>query len=76
MSENAEMENRSFEQNMALLERGDARLADSLALFEEGTKLVSLCSGMLDNAQQQIMKLRKGPDGQLEEAPFEEDVQQ
>ena len=50
--------------------------ADSLALFEEGTKLVSLCSGMLDNAQQQIMKLRKGPDGQLEEAPFEEDVQQ
>ena len=83
MSENAEMENRSFEQNMArleqivaLLERGDARLADSLALFEEGTKLVSLCSGMLDNAQQQIMKLRKGPDGQLEEATVEEDVQQ
>ena len=65
-----------LEQIVALLERGDARLADSLALFEEGTKLVSLCSGMLDNAQQQIMKLRKGPDGQLEEAPFEEDVQQ
>ena len=43
MSEN-QVENRSFEQNMArleqivaLLERGDAQLADSLALFEEGT---------------------------------------
>ena len=38
----------SFEENMnrlgqivALLERGDAKLADSLALFEEGTRLVS-----------------------------------
>ena len=82
MSENAEMENRSFEQNMArleqivaLLERGDAKLADSLALFEEGTRLVSRCSAMLDGAQQQIMKLQKNPGGQLEEAPFEEDVQ-
>lgn len=82
MSEN-QVENRSFEQNMArleqivaLLERGDAQLADSLALFEEGTRLVSRCSAMLDGAQQQIMKLRKGPDGQLEEVPFEEEVQQ
>ena len=58
------------------LERGDAKLADSLALFEEGTRLVSRCSAMLDGAQQQIMKLRKGPDGQLEEVPFEEEVQQ
>ena len=72
----------SFEENMnrlgqivTLLERGDAKLADSLALFEEGTKLVSRCSAMLDGAQQQIMKLQKNPGGQLEEAPFEEDVQ-
>lgn len=83
MSENTAMEHKSFEQNMvrleqivALLERGDAQLADSLALFEEGTKLVACCSAMLDNAQQQIMKLRKGADGQLEEIPFEEEVQQ
>ena len=72
----------SFEENMnrlgqivTLLERGDAKLADSLALFEEGTKLVSRCSAMLDGAQPQIMKLQKSPGGQLEEAPFEEDVQ-
>ena len=60
-------------QIVTLLERGDAKLADSLALFEEGTKLVSRCSAMLDGAQQ-IMKLQKSPSGQLEEAPFEEDV--
>ena len=75
-------ENRSFEEQIARLEqivsqleRGDVKLADSLALFEEGTKLVSRCSAMLDGAQQQIMKLQKSPGGQLEEAPFEEDVQ-
>jgi len=65
-----------LQQIVALLERGDAQLADSLALFEEGTKLVSCCSAMLDSAEQQIRKLRKGPDGQLEEVPFEGDVQQ
>ena len=39
---------KSFEENIArleeivsLLERGDAQLKDSLALFEEGTKLVN-----------------------------------
>ena len=81
MCEN-EKENRSFEEQIARLEqivsqleRGDVKLADSLALFEEGTKLVSRCSAMLDGAQQQIMKLQKSPGGQLEEAPFEEDVQ-
>ena len=65
-----------LEEIVAALERGDVQLADSLALFEEGTRLVSRCSAMLDGAQQQIMKLRKGPDGQLEEVPFEEEVQQ
>ena len=39
-----------LEQIVALLERGDAPLADSLALFEEGTKLVAACSKQLDQA--------------------------
>lgn len=80
MSENAEMENRSFEQNMArleqivaLLERGDARLADSLALFEEGTKLAGVCTTMLDEAEQKVVKLQKGPDGAPVELPFGEE---
>ena len=68
----------TFEENMArleeivnLLERGDAKLQDSLALFEEGTKLVSACSVMLEQAEQQVVKLQKGPDGDPVELPFE-----
>ena len=41
----------TFEQNIhrleeivAALEKGDAPLADSLALFEEGTALIAACS--------------------------------
>lgn len=54
------------------LERGDAPLADSLKLFEEGAALVSSCSKELDEAEQKVVKLRKGPDGEPEELPFEE----
>ncbi len=53
------------------LERGDAKLADSLALFEEGTKLVSACTLLLDEAEQKVVKLQKGPDGEPVELPFE-----
>ena len=41
----------TFEQQLArleeivvMLEKGDAQLAESLKLFEEGTKLISSCS--------------------------------
>lgn len=54
------------------LEKGDAQLADSLALFEEGTKLISACSRELDQAEQKVVKLMKGPDGAPVELPFEE----
>ena len=54
-------ENRSF----------DVKLADSLALFEEGTRLAASCNTMLDQAEQMVVKLRKGPDGEPEELPFE-----
>lgn len=74
-------EKKSFEENMArleeivsLLERGDAQLADSLALFEEGTKLAARCSALLDSAEQTVTRLRRGPDGQMQELPFEEEA--
>jgi len=54
------------------LEKGDAQLADSLALFEEGTKLITACSKELDQAEQKVVKLMKGPDGAPVELPFEE----
>lgn len=67
---------KTFEENMArleaivtLLEKGDAPLGESLALFEEGTKLVTQCRKELDTAEQKVVKLTKGTDG----APVESD---
>ena len=56
---------------VAAQEKGDAPLADSLALFEEGTKLIAACSKQLDQAEQQVVKLMKGADGAPVELPFE-----
>lgn len=71
---------RSFEENItrleeivALLEKGDAPLSDSLSLFQEGTGLVSVCSAMLSEAEQQVVKLQKGPEGAPIELPFAEE---
>ena len=68
------MAKKTFEENMArleeivaLLEKGDAQLSQSLSLFEEGTKLIAACSKELDQAEQKVGKLMKGPDG----APIE-----
>ena len=67
---------KTFEENMARLEeivgkleKGDAPLSDSLKLFEEGAKLIAQCRTELDKAEQQVVKLMKGPDG----APVEND---
>ena len=59
-----------LEEIVSLLELGDAQLADSLALFEEGTKLIAACSKQLDQAEQQVVKLMKGADGAPVELPF------
>ena len=70
----------SFEQSLARLdeivrhlEKGDLPLSDSLTLFEEGTALLASCSRMLDQAEQKVVKLRKGADRSPEELPFEEE---
>ena len=72
---------KSFEENItrleeivSLLERGDAPLKDTLALFEEGTGLVRRYTALLDSAEQQVVKLQKGPDGAPVELPFGEEV--
>lgn len=70
---------KTFEEAMArldeivgLLERGDTPLEESLKLFEEGTKLMKQCSGLLDKAEQKVQQLTTGADGVLVEAPFTE----
>ena len=77
------MENMSFEQALGrideivkLLERGDAPLEQSLNLFEEGTRLIKNCGKLLDEAEQKVVRLRKGAEGQPEELPFDMEEQQ
>ena len=59
-----------LEDIVSALERGDASLDESLKLFEEGTKLVTSCGKMLDEAEQKVVRLTKGADGAPVEAPF------
>ena len=57
-----------------LLERGDAPLDKSLALFEEGAKLIKVCGKMLDEAEQKVVFLQKGANGEPEVRPFNDEL--
>lgn len=55
---------RTFESSMkrlesivTKLENGTEPLETSIKLFEEGTKIVEFCYGILDSAEQKIVKL-------------------
>ena len=62
-----------LEEIVAALEKGDAPLEESLALFQEGTHLISACGKALDQAQQQLKLLVQGEDGpELEDFDGEE----
>lgn len=61
-----------IEEIVRVLERGDKPLEEALSLFEEGTGLIKSCQKLLDDAEQRVVKLRKGPDGEPEELPFED----
>ena len=58
-----------------LLEKGDRPLDEALTLFEEGTALVKSCGKLLDSAEQKVVKLQKGPDGEPIELPFDTEDQ-
>jgi len=45
------------------LDAGDLELEESLARFEEGVRLVRLCSERLRAAEVRLLELREGPDG-------------
>ncbi len=59
------------EEIVRLLEKGDIALQESLSLFEEGSALLADCDQMLDSAEQRVMLLQKGENGETEEVPFE-----
>ncbi|MEY4487952.1 MAG: hypothetical protein RIQ79_460 [Verrucomicrobiota bacterium] len=55
------------------MESGDTRLADLLAKFEEGTKLLAQCEQRLKSAELKIEQLKRQKDGSvaLESFPHE-----
>jgi exodeoxyribonuclease VII small subunit len=53
------------------LERGDAPLEQSLALFEEGAGLIKRGGKLLDEAEQKVTRLSKGEDGEPVESELD-----
>ena len=52
-----------LEQIVRTMERGDAKLEESLKLFQEGTELVARCGKLLDEAELQVKKVMTAADG-------------
>ena len=53
------------------LERGDAALEDSIALYRRGAALKAHCEGKLRDAQLKVDKIVLGPDGAQGVEPFD-----
>jgi len=77
MSKEKEM---TFEQAIARideivtsLERGDTQLDKSLAMFEEGVKLIETCGKKLDDAEQIVVRLQKATGEPPKEYLFDDD---
>ena len=54
---------RALEQVVRKLESGEARLDESIELYEQGEKLRAHCQARLDAAQARIEKIVQGADG-------------
>ena len=72
-----EIKGASFEQMLQrlegivrVLEKGEASLEESLGLYAEGAELIRICSARLNDAEQTVVRLRKGEDGAPVELPF------
>ena len=70
---NFEQSMKKLEEIVRILERGEASLSDSMSLFAEGTALIKSCGEMLENAEQTVVKLKKGEDGAPVELPSGEE---
>ncbi len=53
------------------MESGEVPLAELLAKYEEGSKLLKVCEGRLKEAELKIEKLKKQKDGTAAFEPFE-----
>lgn len=62
-----------LEEIVARMESGDLELDKSLALFEEGVKLVRFCSGKLDEAKKKV-EILVDKNGTMMPEPFSTDT--
>ena len=53
------------------MEQGEVPLAELLAKYEEGSKLLKVCENRLQDAELKIEKLKKQKDGSAAFEPFE-----
>lgn len=60
-----------LEEIVQSLESSDLSLEDSLAVFEEGVKLISFCSKKLEEAEEKVNILVKEGDGKYTHQPFD-----
>lgn len=70
-TENFEKSIGRLEEIVRKMEAGNASLEESLKLFEEGTALAAACNKQLDEAEQKVVRLMKGADGEPVELPFD-----
>ena len=56
-----------LEEIVALLERGDLTLEESVAKYENGFKIYKQCVALLKGAEKKIKVLTKTDDGELQE---------
>ena len=54
---------KALEEIVRKLESGEASLDESIALYEQGSKLRTLCQARLDSAQARIEQIVLGADG-------------
>ncbi len=52
------------------MESGEAKLDESLALFEEGVQLVKFCREALDKAEKIVMMIQQDKSGKTTEVEF------
>jgi exodeoxyribonuclease VII small subunit len=61
----------ALEERVRKLEAGEIPLDQALALFEEGVQLAATCHEHLDEAEDRVAALSRGPRGPVER-PFED----
>ncbi|HHY46458.1 MAG TPA: exodeoxyribonuclease VII small subunit [Firmicutes bacterium] len=55
-----------LEEIVTALEGGELTLDESLALFEEGMRLLRVCTKRLDEAESRVSMLLRGEDGEIQ----------